>query len=117
VVGYRFSWLDGYRLDKRFRATALKPMKLMAISGYGQEQDRLRAKDAGFDHHLAKPGQRRGSDACYRNRRRDATSENQAVPSSVGPHRSRDETHRDSSQSLVQTSPATICLPGDQSGT
>lgn len=49
---------DGYELAKRFRANpGLTPMKLIAISGYGQEQDRSRAKDAGFDHHLVKPVQ------------------------------------------------------------
>jgi CheY-like chemotaxis protein len=28
---------------------------LIAITGYGQEQDRRAAFDAGFDHHLVKP--------------------------------------------------------------
>jgi CheY-like chemotaxis protein len=30
-------------------------MLLIAITGYGQEDDRKRAKDAGFNHHLTKP--------------------------------------------------------------
>jgi DNA-binding response OmpR family regulator len=29
--------------------------KLIALTGWGQEQDRSRAIDAGFDHHLTKP--------------------------------------------------------------
>ena len=28
---------------------------LVAVSGYGQDADRLRAWEAGFDHHLTKP--------------------------------------------------------------
>jgi CheY-like chemotaxis protein len=27
----------------------------IAITGYGQEEDRKRAEDAGFDHHIIKP--------------------------------------------------------------
>ncbi len=27
----------------------------MAVTGYGQEEDRLRSQAAGFDHYLAKP--------------------------------------------------------------
>jgi len=30
-------------------------LRLIAVTGYGQESDRLRARDAGFDHHLVKP--------------------------------------------------------------
>jgi CheY-like chemotaxis protein len=28
---------------------------LVAITGYGQDSDRERSRDAGFDHHLVKP--------------------------------------------------------------
>jgi len=27
----------------------------VAVSGYGQDEDRRRSKEAGFDHHLIKP--------------------------------------------------------------
>jgi CheY-like chemotaxis protein len=30
-------------------------MRLIALSGYGQEDDRRRAREAGFDYHLTKP--------------------------------------------------------------
>jgi CheY-like chemotaxis protein len=30
-------------------------MTLIALTGWGQESDRLRSKEAGFDHHLVKP--------------------------------------------------------------
>jgi CheY-like chemotaxis protein len=28
---------------------------LIAVSGYGQDKDRMRSRDAGFDLHLVKP--------------------------------------------------------------
>jgi CheY-like chemotaxis protein len=28
---------------------------LVAVTGYGQAEDRLRSREAGFDHHLVKP--------------------------------------------------------------
>jgi DNA-binding response OmpR family regulator len=30
-------------------------MVLIALTGWGQEQDRKRSREAGFDHHLVKP--------------------------------------------------------------
>ena len=30
-------------------------MMIVAVTGYGQEEDRRRAWDAGFDHYLTKP--------------------------------------------------------------
>lgn len=48
--------MDGYETARRFRALyGEKPLLLIALSGYGQEEDRRRAKEAGFDHHLIKP--------------------------------------------------------------
>ncbi len=32
-----------------------KPMRLIALTGWGQEEDRRRSKEAGFDRHLVKP--------------------------------------------------------------
>ena len=32
-----------------------KDALIVAVSGYGQEEDRHRTKAAGFDHHLVKP--------------------------------------------------------------
>ena len=32
-----------------------RPLLLIALSGYGQQKDRDRSKEAGFDHHLLKP--------------------------------------------------------------
>lgn len=48
--------IDGYEVAHRMRAhPALKDVRLVALTGYGQEQDRRRAKQAGFDAHLTKP--------------------------------------------------------------
>ncbi|MBA3312857.1 MAG: response regulator [Planctomycetota bacterium] len=48
--------LDGYEVAKRLRArTETEGAVLIAVSGYGQEEDRRRSREAGFDHHLTKP--------------------------------------------------------------
>jgi len=48
--------MDGYELASRLRQEpSLKGIKLVAITGYGQESDRHRAHAAGFDLHLVKP--------------------------------------------------------------
>lgn len=48
--------LNGYEVAKRIRATEWgRAMKLMALTGWGQEEHRARSADAGFDAHLVKP--------------------------------------------------------------
>jgi PAS domain S-box-containing protein len=48
--------LDGYQVVGQLRRDATtKQATIIAITGYGQEEDRQRALAAGFDHHLAKP--------------------------------------------------------------
>ena len=48
--------LDGYQLAKKIRATPWgRGTVLIAVTGWGQEADRRRAFDAGFDQHLTKP--------------------------------------------------------------
>jgi CheY-like chemotaxis protein len=48
--------ISGYELAKRLRADRdLAGIRLIALSGYGQEEDRRRAQEAGFDTHLTKP--------------------------------------------------------------
>jgi PAS domain S-box-containing protein len=46
--------LDGYEVARRIRAK-LRGVRLIAVSGYGQKEDRRRAFEAGFDDHLLKP--------------------------------------------------------------
>lgn len=48
--------LDGYEIARRLRADLTLPMMtLIAITAYGRDEDRMKAKAAGFDHHLVKP--------------------------------------------------------------
>jgi CheY-like chemotaxis protein len=48
--------IDGYKLAERVRATPWgRSAILVAVTGWGQEQDRLRSVEAGFDQHLVKP--------------------------------------------------------------
>lgn len=65
VLGYRpnvvlldigLPGFDGFEVAKRVRQQpVLQNVLLVAMTGYGQESDRLRSKEAGFDHHLVKP--------------------------------------------------------------
>ena len=48
--------LHGYDLARRLRESpTTRGAVLVAISGWGQPEDKRRAREAGFDHHLAKP--------------------------------------------------------------
>ena len=48
--------MDGYELARRIRATQRgRNMVLVALTGWGQAEDKKRAIDAGFDEHLTKP--------------------------------------------------------------
>ena len=48
--------MDGYELARRLRAQPqLNGLRLVALTGYGQSDDRQRALAAGFDDHLVKP--------------------------------------------------------------
>jgi len=47
--------LNGYEAAQRIRAQRGKDIVLVALTGWGQEEDRRRSKQAGFDHHLTKP--------------------------------------------------------------
>jgi signal transduction histidine kinase len=48
--------MDGYEVASALRREeGLEDVVIIAVSGYGQEEDRRRALAAGFDHHLVKP--------------------------------------------------------------
>jgi PAS domain S-box-containing protein len=48
--------MDGYEVARRLRAGEHgREMRLVALTGYGQPDDRDEARRAGFDHHLVKP--------------------------------------------------------------
>ena len=48
--------ISGYEVAKQLRSRQWgKGVLLVALTGWGQESDRLRAVESGFDHHLTKP--------------------------------------------------------------
>jgi CheY-like chemotaxis protein len=48
--------MNGYEVARRVRAQAWgKKTLLIAVTGWGQAEDKKRSRDAGFDHHLTKP--------------------------------------------------------------
>jgi CheY-like chemotaxis protein len=48
--------MDGFEVARRLRAEPGQERALLvALTGWGQEEDRRRTRDSGFDHHLTKP--------------------------------------------------------------
>ncbi|HUS31128.1 MAG TPA: GAF domain-containing protein [Kofleriaceae bacterium] len=47
--------MDGYELAARLRALTGAPVRLLAVTGYGQSDDRSRSEQAGFECHFVKP--------------------------------------------------------------
>ena len=56
VIDVRMPKLDGYEVARRIRAQPWgRRITLVALTGWGQESDRRRSGEAGFDSHLVKP--------------------------------------------------------------
>ena len=48
--------INGYEVAKRLRASEITcDAALVAVTGWGQEDDKRRAREAGFDLHMVKP--------------------------------------------------------------
>jgi CheY-like chemotaxis protein len=48
--------LDGYEVARRLNALKKeRRFRIVAVTGWGQESDRERSREAGFDLHLVKP--------------------------------------------------------------
>ena len=47
--------LDGYEVARRVRERRSTSVALIAVTGWGKDEDKARAFIAGFDHHLLKP--------------------------------------------------------------
>jgi CheY-like chemotaxis protein len=48
--------MDGHEVARRVRQLPdLNSVVLVALTGWGQQEDRRRSAEAGFDHHLVKP--------------------------------------------------------------
>ena len=46
---------DGYEVARAIRKQQGREVTIVALTGWGQDADRKRAMEAGFDHHLVKP--------------------------------------------------------------
>jgi PAS domain S-box-containing protein len=55
IVDIGLPGLDGYSIARRLREAGPPGVLLVAITGYGQDGDRQRSREAGFDVHLTKP--------------------------------------------------------------
>jgi CheY-like chemotaxis protein len=59
--------IDGYEVARRMRAMPDgRALLLIALTGYGQREDRQTAFGAGFDHHFVKPADAQALLACIR---------------------------------------------------
>jgi DNA-binding response OmpR family regulator len=47
--------LSGYDIARHVRQKRGRGVLLVAITGWGQDEDRRKAREAGFDHHFTKP--------------------------------------------------------------
>ena len=47
--------MDGYEAARRIRIAMGSRVMLVALTGWGQDEDKRRSREAGFDHHLTKP--------------------------------------------------------------
>jgi CheY-like chemotaxis protein len=48
--------MDGYEVARTLRAeNGLEGVVLVALTGWGQPEDRRKTREVGFDHHLTKP--------------------------------------------------------------
>ncbi len=47
--------MDGYQVARTLRQEGFHDILIIALSGYGQEEDRRRSREAGINHHVTKP--------------------------------------------------------------
>ena len=47
--------IDGYQVARNLRQEGFKDIVIIALSGYGQEEDRRRSQEAGMNYHVTKP--------------------------------------------------------------
>ena len=48
--------MSGYEVSKRLRADAgFDATVMVAMTGYGQDEDKQQSRESGFDHHFVKP--------------------------------------------------------------
>jgi len=47
--------VDGYQVARTLRQEGFHDILIIGLSGYGQEEDRRRSREAGMNHHVTKP--------------------------------------------------------------
>jgi signal transduction histidine kinase/ActR/RegA family two-component response regulator len=57
IVDIGLPGFDGFEVGRRLREALGPTLKLVALTGYGQAEDRERSRAAGFDLHLTKPAE------------------------------------------------------------
>ncbi len=73
--------MDGYEVANRVRAVVGDEVYLVALSGFGQPEDKRKALQAGFDEHVTKPADARTLEELLdRVRRRGVTSRASRLP-------------------------------------
>jgi CheY-like chemotaxis protein len=55
LLDIRMPYLDGYTLANRIRQNLVPSPRLVAVTGFGKQEDKVQAADAGFDAHFVKP--------------------------------------------------------------
>ena len=56
IIDIGMPGMDGYEVARRIRGRPRgRDILLIALTGWGQPEDRIRTRRAGFDHHLVKP--------------------------------------------------------------
>ena len=55
VVDIGLPRMDGYDVARHIRRSLGDSIQLVALTGYGRKEDRIKALHAGFDEHLVKP--------------------------------------------------------------
>jgi two-component system CheB/CheR fusion protein len=63
--------MNGYEVARTLREEGFHNEVIVAISGYGQPDDRRRSREAGFDYHLVKPVDRESVEHALRSSRQE----------------------------------------------
>lgn len=66
--------MNGYEVAQTLRKEGFVTEILIAISGYGQAEDRKRSQEAGFNHHLVKPVDHKALESLLYSAQTDAAS-------------------------------------------
>jgi CheY-like chemotaxis protein len=65
---------NGYDVARTLRDEGFQDEVIIAVSGYGQPDDRRRSREAGFDDHLVKPIDRTAIVRALKSSRREETA-------------------------------------------